>query len=59
MTENNDKQSVTVAVAKVVTMADNGLRFVFDAPETAIEAAAWLMIAKREGLAVRLQMTAE
>ena len=39
----------TVSVAQVKTMADGGLRFAFDAPETAIEAAAALMKVKQAG----------
>ena len=39
----------TVSVAQVKTMADGGLRFSFDAPETAIEAAAELMRVKQAG----------
>jgi hypothetical protein len=36
-------------VARVQTLADGGLRFTFDAPESAILAAAELMTAKRFG----------
>ena len=43
-------------VAKVQTLADNGLRVYLDLPEQAIEAVAELMIYKREG--VVLDMTA-
>ena len=43
-------------VAKVQTLADNGLRITLDLPETAIEQAAMLMAMKRAG--VVLQLTA-
>jgi len=43
-------------VAKVQTLADNGLRVYLDLPEQAIEAVAELMIYKRAG--VVLNMTA-
>ena len=39
----------TVWVAQVKTMADGGLRFAFDAPETAIDVAAALMKVKQAG----------
>ena len=38
-----------VSVAQIKTMADGGLRFAFDAPETAIEAATELMRVKQAG----------
>ncbi len=39
----------TVSVAQIKTMADGGLRFAFDAPETAIDVAAALMKVKQAG----------
>ena len=39
----------TVSIAQIKTMADGGLRFAFDAPESAIEAAAALMKVKQAG----------
>jgi hypothetical protein len=47
-------------VYKVQTLAeDHGLRFTFDAPETAIIAAAQLMATKREGIALHITVTTE
>jgi hypothetical protein len=46
--------TVVAAVAKVTTLADGGLRVTFDLPETAIVEVAWLMAAKRDGVAVEL-----
>ena len=48
----------TVSVAQVKTMADGGLRFVFDAPETAIEAATKLMQAKQAGAVLEIAAVA-
>jgi Zn-dependent alcohol dehydrogenase len=42
----------TAVVQKVQTLADGGLRFTFDAPETEVMAAAELMEAKRVGVVV-------
>jgi len=47
----------TAAVARVQTLADGGLRFTFDAPESAVMEAAELMTYKRFG--VVLQVTCE
>jgi hypothetical protein len=41
-------------VAKVGTLADGGLRIVFDLPETAIKQAGELMELKRDGVPVRV-----
>lgn len=46
--------TTTVTVAKVQTMADGGLRFIFDAPETETLQAAQLMECKRFGVVGRL-----
>lgn len=46
-------------VSKVSTLIDQGLRFTFDAPETAIVAAAQLMAAKREGVALHITVTTD
>lgn len=40
----------TAVVQKIQTLADGGLRFTFDAPETEVMAAAELMEAKRIGV---------
>jgi hypothetical protein len=53
---SDKKVTVIAAVAKIQTMADGGLRVVFDLPETAIAEMAWLMEAKRQGVAVRVTM---
>jgi hypothetical protein len=45
----SDDISFPAQVARVQTLADGGLRFTFDAPESAILAAAELMTAKRFG----------
>lgn len=43
------------SVAKVQTMADGGLRFIFDAPETAVMQAAQLMECKRFGVVLQVK----
>ena len=45
------------SVAKVQTMADGGLRFIFDAPETAVMQAAQLMECKRFGAVLVIRCT--
>jgi hypothetical protein len=45
----SDDITFPAQVARVQTLADGGLRFTFDAPESAILAAAELMTAKRFG----------
>lgn len=53
-----DKQAALLyfnaEVSKVQTLADGGLRFIFDVPETAIDAARWLMECKRDGVPLRV-----
>jgi len=44
-------------VQKVQTLADGGLRFTFDAPESAIMPAAELMACKRHGAVVDVVVT--
>jgi hypothetical protein len=44
----------TVSVAQVKTLADGGLRFAFDAPESAIDAATKLMQAKQAGAVLEI-----
>ena len=44
------------AVAKVATQVDGGIRVTLDMPEQAIAQAAWLMVAKREGIAIKVAM---
>lgn len=44
-------------VAKVQTLADNGLRITLDLPETAIEQAAMLMAMKRAGVVLNVTAT--
>jgi len=45
------------SVQKVQTLADGGLRFTFDAPESAIMPAAELMACKRMGVVVDVVVT--
>ena len=44
-------------VAKVQTLADNGLRITLDLPEQEIEAAAMLMAMKRVGVVLKVGVT--
>ena len=48
--------TVIVSIVRVATQVDGGIRLVLDMPEQAIAQAAWLMVAKREGIAVKLVM---
>lgn len=48
--------TVVASIAKVQTLADNGLRVSIDLPETAIYAAAWLMTCKAAGVAIDLTL---
>lgn len=57
MSDSAETIEMTVQVARVQTLADGGLRFTLDAPETAIMQAAQLMECKRFG--VVLKLTAE
>ncbi len=52
-------ESITfvAAVAKVQTLADGGIRITLDLPEDTIDVAAWLMQAKRDEDAVKVQVT--
>jgi hypothetical protein len=52
----SDPVSVTfdASVQSVKTLADGGLRIAFDLPESAIDAAAWLMGAKRSETPLRV-----
>ena len=52
-----ERTDVVAAVAKVTTLADNGLRVTFDLPEDAVQVAAWLMQCKQRGVAVAMAMT--
>lgn len=47
-----------VTVAQVRTMADGGLRFIFDAPESETLTAAQLMECKRWGVVLKLTVEA-
>lgn len=47
----------TVEVARIQTLADGGLRWTFDAPETAVMQSAELMECKRLGAVVDVDMT--
>ncbi|MFH1183936.1 MAG: hypothetical protein V1755_02715 [Chloroflexota bacterium] len=49
-----DRIEFVAAVAKIQTLADGGIRATFDLPEDAIEAASWLMTAKRIEEAVKV-----
>ena len=52
-----ERTSVPASVAKVTTLADNGLRVTFDLPEDAVQVAAWLMQCKQRGVCVLMEMT--
>jgi hypothetical protein len=54
---NAESVTFIAAVAKVQTLADGGLRVTLDLPEDAIVEVAWLMVLKREGVALRLTGT--
>lgn len=55
---SGDNAQVVASVAKVTTLADNGLRVTFDLPEDAVQVAAWLMECKQRGVAVAMAMVA-
>lgn len=42
--------TATIAIHKVQTLADGGLRWTFDAPESEIENSAYLMACLRDGV---------
>jgi hypothetical protein len=46
-------------IAKVQTLADQGVRVTFDLPEDTIIQAAWLMDAKRRGVVVTVSVVAK
>ena len=52
----SNRITVIAAVAKVATQVDGGIRVTLDMPEQAIAQAAWLMVAKREGIAIKVAM---
>ena len=54
---SDDALTFDATVAKVQTLADQGLRVTLDVPETAIEAAAVLMALKREQRVLKVQVT--
>jgi hypothetical protein len=54
---SDDALEFDAVVAKVQTLADNGIRVTLDLPETAIEAAAVLMALKRNEQALRVSVT--
>jgi hypothetical protein len=47
---------VIASVARIVTLADGGIRATLDLPEDAIQVAAWLMECKRRGVALAMSM---
>jgi hypothetical protein len=55
----DDALTFDATVAKVQTLADQGLRVTLDLPETAIEAAAVLMAIKRNGQAIKVTVEIE
>ena len=57
MSDKSDTLEFDAAVAKVQTLADNGIRVTLDLPETAIEAAAVLMALKRNEQALKVSVT--
>jgi hypothetical protein len=54
-----DTLTFDATVAKVQTLADQGLRVTLDLPETAIEAAAVLMALKRQQRALKVSVEIE
>ena len=52
----DDALTFDAIVAKVQTLADNGIRVTLDLPETAIEAAAVLMALKRNEQALKVSV---
>jgi len=54
---SDDALEFDAVVAKVQTLADNGIRVTLDLPETAIEAAAVLMALKRNEQALKVAVT--
>lgn len=50
----NDDLRFQAIVARVTTLADNGLRVTFDLPEQAVVAAAQLMELKRMGAVLKV-----
>lgn len=50
--------TVTAAVNKVQTLADGGIRWTFDVPETAVLESAHLMEIKRNGVPVEMTLVA-
>jgi hypothetical protein len=59
MSEATEVVSVLASVARVATLADQGLRITFDLPDDAIYAAAWLMACRQSSVAIRLDMRQE
>ena len=57
MTTNQSSIQVIAAVQKVQTLADGGLRWTFDLPESAILASAQLMEIRRSQTAVELTIS--
>ena len=55
----DDALTFDATVAKVQTLADQGLRVTLDLPETAIEAAAVLMALKRQQRALKVSVEIE
>lgn len=53
MTQSNNI-TFDASVQSVKTLVDGGLRVAFDLPESAIDAATWLMEAKRNGTLLRV-----
>jgi hypothetical protein len=51
-----DRITFVASVAKVMTMVDCGIRISLDLPETAINVAAALMEAKRQGIALEVEI---
>ena len=51
-----EELKVIASVARVQTMADGGLRFIFDTDERQVVTAAWLMTVKADESAVELTM---
>lgn len=53
MAAKQEQIEVIAAVAKIQTLVDGGLRVTLDLADSEIVAAAWLMVCKRDGVAVK------
>ena len=56
MPKDNRQKDFSSVVYKVQTLVDGGLRVTLDLPETAIDAAAWLMECKRQSIPLKVSV---